>query len=925
MYRKFRETGFNKVSKNIEDKLLKPGTLKNAENVNLDEVLGNINTRNGFFKIANRTSTIGRNVLFNPHIEEGTKELYSIPITDSCYYGSFLRAPNMNGGLFIFNSSTVVDTEATKIAAIWWEDMQYISDIGIAYPYAEKNLKFAYMDRQTNAAFSNMIYTFGMDGKGYKFYIDAEILEDAIAPLDTEVWKNANGATINADTGTWTSHSDMTNSTYYTNGPGQTLATYELDNNTILVVFKNKSTDGKNYIWKYDTVDDSWEIFDVLPESSDLVLASFLADGVFTVSSTHYLTFYDYINSETILNTYRFMANNSTFATIDNKYLVYGSIIYDRDSNKISYTTMFPSYLNTIITNGNEINTVVVADFKLINFFLYSKYPYTLNEQDFGRFFPPIGGGAQTDDVITEYTKSYMYKKYNITFLLNKTAAALPNHYILMYEKNRELGYLQNFKPKVGLTLADSGAAGGPGAGTYYYCYTKVTDEGESPASPVTSITMATDNKITITGFSNENYSSVLDNSVTDSRVIGYNIYRSNKDGSADSMYFLTALKVSETQFDDDVSDSILGGQLIDYIQEEMILDDEILDIELNNKRLFIITRGGKLYFSEIGNVERIEPLSYIDIPSDSSPSITAIRSYQNNLYVFKTNSIYALYGLSINDFRLENITLSNGCEYRYSITELHHILYFANSSGIFQFNGTQFQKIMEDYVEFNKILYDLATMSEGKYLIMASRETDSSLYIFHPSKMNNLVLDQLLIYNVKRQYYKYYNIANDHDFNYAFIYNDDLYVYNEKSGGLEILKNNWYSDWEGAIEAKIETRKIQPVQEVVNHIFRKFLVDGVISLDPTNVNINVEVGEHGLTTNFVQSTNNSQYIGDSEFGKSKWGLGNFYKVTDKMNVWINQMIYGETIKIFINLTTKQKQMINDIIIFYQPTKRRID
>lgn len=118
---------------------------------------------------------------------------------------------------------------------------------------------------------------------------------------------------------------------------------------------------------------------------------------------------------------------------------------------------------------------------------------------------------------------------------------------------------------------------------------------------------------------------------------------------------------------------------------------------EINQNRMFVAgftLAPSVLRFSEVAAPETYNADAYIEVRTNDGDQITAIRTFQNQLMVFKKDSFHKLIGTDETNFQLVELSTEYGCVNNRAIAESQNFLLFLDQEGVVQFNGANFQII---------------------------------------------------------------------------------------------------------------------------------------------------------------------------------------------------------------------------------------
>ena len=126
--------------------------------------------------------------------------------------------------------------------------------------------------------------------------------------------------------------------------------------------------------------------------------------------------------------------------------------------------------------------------------------------------------------------------------------------------------------------------------------------------------------------------------------------------------------------------------------------------IESANHRIFLAgnaTYPNRIYISPDSNLhylsELFDPLSGVDITESPGESITALKWWNENLYVFMERSIYKIYVATTDlgtSLAHKLVTRGIGCSARNGVLDMGDYLLIMSEAGLVRFNGSTFDQI---------------------------------------------------------------------------------------------------------------------------------------------------------------------------------------------------------------------------------------
>jgi hypothetical protein len=102
------------------------------------------------------------------------------------------------------------------------------------------------------------------------------------------------------------------------------------------------------------------------------------------------------------------------------------------------------------------------------------------------------------------------------------------------------------------------------------------------------------------------------------------------------------------------------------------------------------VTRSGsRVYFNSNNSITTWPASYYIDLDRDDGDSITAMKTFQDKLVVFKNNKMFLIYWVGGKLlWNYQRITTSIGCVGANAVVEFNGVLYWMHNTGIYSFDG---------------------------------------------------------------------------------------------------------------------------------------------------------------------------------------------------------------------------------------------
>lgn len=170
-----------------------------------------------------------------------------------------------------------------------------------------------------------------------------------------------------------------------------------------------------------------------------------------------------------------------------------------------------------------------------------------------------------------------------------------------------------------------------------------------------------------------------------------------------------------------------IGDTLVPYEQvaNGLVYNNKISPqfIEVSNNRMFSAGFSAALssvYFSELAKPDDIEVENFFEVRTNDGDVISALKAYNENLYIFKRRSFHQLSGTDPNSFVLREVSDQYGCLSNRAVATYENSMLFLDSKGVILFNGANIEcisnKIQNIFETMNlPVAQDTATMIHDK------------------------------------------------------------------------------------------------------------------------------------------------------------------------------------------------------------------
>lgn len=302
--------------------------------------------------------------------------------------------------------------------------------------------------------------------------------------------------------------------------------------------------------------------------------------------------------------------------------------------------------------------------------------------------------------------------------------------------------------------------------------------------------------------------------------------------------------------------------------------------IEISQNRLFMSgfsTAPSVVFFSEIGEPEKVAPESFFEVRTDDSDIITGQVDFQDNMLFFKRNSFHRLVGDSADNYSLQTLSTEYGCLSNKAIAEYNNILLFLDEKGIVEYNGSN----------WNVISHTVEPVLR-RMNITAARETAVAIhYDFRNQVWFGIPVDgstrnnMTIVYDYLLNAWTFFDGFQPASFAMAKreLTIDRLW-FGDYSGNVHHFSPSFYGDNGQAITCIIDTKFDSPDGANIQNMFRRLFVDTNKVTGVTGA-IDVEVyRDYDRTTQATFTIYQNQFQTRKDFGVQ--GKSVAFKMTHK-------------------------------------------
>lgn len=249
-------------------------------------------------------------------------------------------------------------------------------------------------------------------------------------------------------------------------------------------------------------------------------------------------------------------------------------------------------------------------------------------------------------------------------------------------------------------------------------------------------------------------------------------------------------------------------------------------------------TFPSRVYWSEIGEPEGVQPTYFADFISNDGDRITGLKYFQGGLIVSKQKSLFVLTGTDPSNFSIQQITDQYGCLSNQAMVTFENKLWMLDQKGILQFDGANVQIISMNpepfFLQMN-VPYAL------DYAVAAHFKQFNQVW-FHVPYQGSTINNLLMVYDYVTNSWTRYDGINS---SYLFVGQGTnptrTVFYGGYTGALSFMGSSFFGDNGNAITCMAFTKWHSQMGQTVENMYRRFWmnVDPVLGVtSPISVNI---------------------------------------------------------------------------------------
>jgi len=319
-----------------------------------------------------------------------------------------------------------------------------------------------------------------------------------------------------------------------------------------------------------------------------------------------------------------------------------------------------------------------------------------------------------------------------------------------------------------------------------------------------------------------------------------------------------------------------------------------------------------RLYFSKQDEPEIFPATYYWDISPNDGDRITGLASYLGNLYIFKENSIYPLYGNDTTDFQVARAPLARiGTVSHRSIVQTPQGLIFLHTTGVYRFNGSTVEQLPLSH----KIKSEIDKLTSGSEKSLACAILKDNEYLLSFPKTGDSSNSVIWGYNLLTGQWSHHR---DYGVN-QFLLEEDNTLLSACNGGFVYEEDTGNKDDDADIQSVYATKFYDFGAPNIEKRFREFVIDVEQSDVTLEIQFNVDSGRQTYS-----KVIDDLYAGLVLWGEFTWGDGTKYNAVGRVVRRFSLPLKLRGKRIQITYLGKGQIKILSQAIKFIPTGRRI-
>lgn len=297
--------------------------------------------------------------------------------------------------------------------------------------------------------------------------------------------------------------------------------------------------------------------------------------------------------------------------------------------------------------------------------------------------------------------------------------------------------------------------------------------------------------------------------------------------------------------------------------------------MEINQNSLFISGFSGQpsyTWFSNIAEPEVYEPENFFETRTNDGDVITGLKTFQNQLLIFKRKSFSKLVGSDPSTYQLVELSTEYGCLSNRAIVEFNNNILFLDENGIIQYNGANWEIISDPIEPTLRTMNVNAAYEQAVAVHYIERKQIWFGIPVNGSTVNNLTV----IYDYLLGAWTFVDGFNPCTYATVKQYLTKSTVwYGNYSGMVYYMSPSFYSHNGSAFTCVVETAFDAPDGQDVENMFRRLFLDVNTATGVTGViNVKVKSNYDRQTVNETFSIFQNQFQTRVDFGVPGKAIG---------------------------------------------------
>lgn len=230
-----------------------------------------------------------------------------------------------------------------------------------------------------------------------------------------------------------------------------------------------------------------------------------------------------------------------------------------------------------------------------------------------------------------------------------------------------------------------------------------------------------------------------------------------------------------------------------------------------------------RMYWSDIGEPEAIQPNSYADFVTNDGDRLTGMKLYNGTLVTSKLRSLHRLTGTDPTNFSIQQITDQYGNLSHQAMVVFENLLWMLDQKGIVQFDGANIGVISDKPEPFFLQMNVPASIDTATAVHFKQYNEVWYHFPFQGATLNNTVI----VYDYATQAWtRYDGIQASCLFIAQGTQSVKTVFYGGYTGGLFYIGSSFFGDNGNAITCMAFTRWVSPTGHTSENMYRRFWMD---------------------------------------------------------------------------------------------------